>query len=272
MPELPDVEVYRRRFEAHGLNKTVAKAQVREPGDMVEGLSGKKLAERLEGHRFTRTRRHGKHLLAHLGQDGWLTLHFGMTGDLVPFDPDADEEPRYTKLRLDFEGGGTDGALAYVNKRKLGRIGHVEDAEAFVAGQDLGPDALEVSESDFLGRLSAKRGNVKGALMDQTLVAGIGNVYADEILFHAHVHPETALPALDRPAREKLFHALRKVLKTAIDCGAGSETLLERLPEDFLLAHREAGAHCPVCGGAIEKISAGGRSGYACPHCQPKPG
>ena len=107
--------------------------------------------------------------------------------------------------------------------------------------------------------------------MDQALVAGIGNLYSDEILFQAQLHPKTPTNALDRAALRQLFSKMRYVLETAVREGAGSEQMLERLPRGFLLPQRKKGGRCPRCGGAIATVKSGGRTGYFCPHCQPAP-
>jgi formamidopyrimidine-DNA glycosylase len=103
-------------------------------------------------------------------------------------------------------------------------------------------------------------------------MAGIGNIYADEILFHARLHPATPSNSLDKSVISRLFDAMKSVLQTAIDCGAGAEAFIDRLPKGFLLPERHAGGHCPRCGTAIEQEKRGGRSGYFCPKCQPAPG
>lgn len=264
MPELPDVELYRRRLERHGLHRRIEAVEV---GDtrLLANITGKALSAALAGHAFEETRRHGKHLLVRLDDGHWLTLHFGMTGDLQPFAPSLEGAPDYNQLRLDFDRG----ALAYVSRRKLGRIGLVEDAEAFLRAEALGPDALEVSEDTFLERLGGRRGGVKAALTDQSLFAGIGNLYADEILFQARLHPKTKLSALNRSERRALYHAMRKVLTAAVEAEAGSERLLDRLPDDFLLPHRDAGQSCPRCGGPLKSLQVGGRRSTFCPRCQP---
>jgi len=107
--------------------------------------------------------------------------------------------------------------------------------------------------------------------MDQARMAGIGNTYVDEILFQARVHPGVVSNALDAAARHRLFAAMKHVLQTAIDCGAGAENFINRLPKGFLLAERHAGGHCPRCGTALVIDKRGGRTSYHCPRCQPDP-
>ena len=269
MPELPDVEIYKRYLDEHALRQTIERVVV---GDarILGDLPAKAFVARLTGNRFEGSRRHGKHLLVRLWRDGWLTLHFGMTGALVHFGDDV-EDPPYDRVRFDFEGNRH---LAYVNRRMLGRVGLADDAGEFIRAEGLGPDALDpaLELNAFARAIEGRRRDVKSVLMDQGLIAGIGNIYADEILFQARLHPQTPVTSLEDRERMELFRQIRTVLKTAIDCGAGAEQFLERVPEHLLLPHRKNGGKCPNCGGPITTLKAAGRTSYYCPRCQPAPG
>lgn len=267
MPELPDVEIYRRYLDEHALGKTVQQVRVQD-ARILDGLSPDAFRQRLEGRRLTASRRHGKHLLVELDRGGWLTLHFGMTGDLVVFENEADDPP-YDRVRFDFAGGRH---LAYVNRRMLGRVGCADDADAFIDEHELGPDALGLDLQAFKTALGGRRRDVKSALMDQSTIAGIGNIYADEILYQARLHPKTGLGDLGEEGLKRLHHEMCRILAVSIERGAGSERFTERLPEGWLLPHREKGARCRRCGGSIETMKAGGRTTYFCPRCQPEPG
>lgn len=266
MPELPDVELYRRILDGHALHQKISRVVVSDArilGDLAE----KDFIARLEGNRLESSRRHGKHLLVRLARNGWLTMHFGMTGSLEHVEP-AEAEVPYDRVRLDLGSG----SLAYVNRRMLGRVGLADDADAFIAAEGLGPDALDPGFN--LAALSAAldgRRELKAVLLDQSLVAGIGNLYADEILFQARLHPRTPGRALGKARRKALFEKIKEVLQTAIDCGAGAEQLLERLPKGWLLPQRREGGICPRCGHQLAPLKAAGRTGYYCPRCQPEP-
>jgi formamidopyrimidine-DNA glycosylase len=266
MPELPDVELYKRYLDRHALRQTIADVAVND-ARILHDLPAETFVARLRGNRLESSRRHGKHLLVRLERGGWLTLHFGMTGSLVHF-RDGDDDPPYDRVRFDFAGGGH---LAYVNRRMLGRVGLTEDADAFIQAEELGPDALDPAlDLEALARaLAGRRRDVKSVLMDQALIAGIGNIYADEILFQARLHPQTPASSLDERQRAALFEQIRAVLETAIERGAGAEQFLERLPEHYLLPHRDKGGKCPRCGAAIATLKSGGRTSYFCPRCQP---
>ncbi|MGH6899203.1 MAG: Fpg/Nei family DNA glycosylase [Geminicoccaceae bacterium] len=269
MPELPDVEIYRRYLDEHALRQRIAHVAV---GDarILGDLSARAFVARLRGNRFEASRRHGKHLLVRLGHGGWLTLHFGMTGNLVYF-RGGEDDPPYDRVRFDFAGGAH---LAYVNRRMLGRVGLTDDADAFIRAEALGPDALDpgFDLAAFTAAVAGRRRDIKSVLMDQALLAGIGNIYADEILFQARLHPKAPMTSLDDRQRALLFEQIKAVLRTAIARGAGAEQFLERLPDDHLLPHRDKGGRCPRCGAALATLKAAGRTSYFCPRCQPEPG
>jgi formamidopyrimidine-DNA glycosylase len=266
MPELPDVELYKRRLDDHALHRKITGVVVSD-ARILGDLKKAQFVARLQGNRLEGSRRHGKHLLVRLARNGWLTLHFGMTGDLRYVEP-PDADVPYDRVRFEFKGG----SLAYINRRMLGRVGLADDADAFIVAEELGPDALDPTFD--LAALSAAlddRREVKAALMDQSLVAGIGNIYADEILFQARLHPKTPGQTLGKAKRRALFGKIREVLETAIDTGAGAEQFLERLPKNYLLPQRREGGVCPRCHQKLATLKAAGRTSYYCPRHQPAP-
>jgi formamidopyrimidine-DNA glycosylase len=262
MPELPDVETYRRDFDSAALHRKVC--TVHAPGAQVlRGLTPQALGRRLDGCTFTTSRRHGKYLFARCEAAGWLLLHFGMTGRLTPVHA-GEEEPEYTDVLFELDSGAR---LAYVAPRKLGQVAVIDDPDRFIADEGLGPDALAL-DLDAFRRLAARaRGGVKCWLMRQRVMAGIGNVYSDEILFRARLHPKTPLGRLDAEHLAGLFEDLRAVLSASIEARADPQ----RLPAGYLLPHRREGAHCPRCDRLITTIKACGRTAYLCPACQPHP-
>jgi formamidopyrimidine-DNA glycosylase len=266
MPELPDVELYKRHLDATCLGRTIRGVAV---GDVriLAGISASELARGLECARITASRRHGKHLLVDIGPSGWLTLHFGMTGALKHF-TDGETDPPYDRVRFDFVDGHH---LAYIDVRLFGRVGLTANADAFIAAEGLGPDALDprFDLARFEQALAGRKRDVKSLLMDQEVVAGIGNIYSDEILFQARINPRTRCDRLDTDARQRLFEQIKAVLETAIASGAGAERLVDRLPSSFLIPHREKGGRCPRCGGEIAGAKFSGRTAYFCPQCQP---
>lgn len=265
MPELPEVEAARRTMEAEGLSRTIETVSVT-PDGMTMAVSESTLRSALLGHRLTAARRHGKHLFVRSGEDRgrWLRIHFGMTGELV-VDMDAADrhDPEHDRLRLDLEG---DRGIVFRCPRKLGEIDLVASPEAFVEEEGLGPDVLSegFGLKGFRDALDGRRGTLKSALMDQRLLAGIGNEYSDEILFQAGIHPGTRAMALSRDGVGELWRVVRRVLEKAADVRSGGG----EVPGSWLLAHREEGEECPRCGGTIQKERIAGRSSYLCPDHQ----
>jgi formamidopyrimidine-DNA glycosylase len=261
MPELPDVEVFRRYVNSTSLHQNIELVEVRN-GKILGGVSALKLQSTLKGRRFESTRRHGKNLFVGLDGGGWLLMHFGMTGRLKYF-KDMDQDPPHDRFLISFENRYH---LAFDCQRMFGKVDLIEDLEEFVREKKLGPDPLELNSSSFRERFEGRKGSVKSALMNQQVVAGVGNIYSDEILFQAHLYPGTRIERLDDAALEKLFQETRRVLKTAIERGANPQMI----PDHFLLSHRREGEKCPRGNGEIRKIKAAGRTAYYCPACQPK--
>lgn len=257
MPELPDVQVFKEYLDATALHERIESVVV--DGDRVlRDTTARALVRRLEGGELRSTRRHGKHLFSEVRGRGWLRLHFGMTGRLKYFKGAADE-PDHTRLRLDFAG---DYHLAYVNVRLFGEIGWVDDVDAFIDERGLGPDALEVDRDGFRDALAGRSGAVKSALMNQAVLAGVGNIYADEVLFQAGVNPGAKVDQLEQRTLGAIHRALREVLEAAI------EARVQDFPDWFLLPHRDGDMTCPRCGGPLDKTKLSGRSTYFCPKDQ----
>ena len=265
MPELPDVELFRRYLDQTCKGRVIRRVAINDP-KMLSGIASDAFAARLEGARILESRRHGKHLLIRLAPAGWITMHFGLTGALRHLQSD-EAEPPYSRVRFDFADGHH---LAYVNLRRLGAVGLVEDADSFIAAERLAPDALD-PQFDFAAferALSDRKRDVKSVLMDQTAIAGIGNIYSDEILFQAGIHPKARTDRLGLDARRLLFRQLKHVLETAVERGSGAELSPDALPRSFLLPQRKKGGRCPRCGGEVRTAKFSGRTAYYCPHCQ----
>lgn len=266
MPELPDVETFRRIVERSCLGREIARTVVQD-AESLDGVSPAVLQRRLKGARLHAGRRHGKYLFLVLDPEASLLLHFGTNGSLRHLEK-AEPDPASVRLRLDFADGGR---LAYINPRRIGRVSLVPGLESFVATAGLGPDALDPAfgRADFAATLARSRQAVKTVMMDQARMAGVGNIYADEILFQAGVHPAIAAQDLGASEVGRVFDTMKRVLQTAVDRGAGAESGQMRLPAGWLLPERRPGGHCPRCGSALRVDKRGNRLGYFCPHCQP---
>lgn len=261
MPELPDLAVYKHYFDATSLHQEISAVDLKE-GGLLKNTSLSELKDALLGHEFLSTRRYGKWLFSELDHDPWLVLHFGMTGELKYF-RDQDDVPQYSQLLICFANGDQ---LAYVSIRKLGEIRFIQEVDPFLQAKQLGPDAQTLDQAQFLALLKDRRGMIKSALMDQQLIAGIGNVYSDEILFQAGIHPRTPVSELEIVQLRKIFRQLGQVLETSIENQADPD----QFPDHYLTPRRDIPGSCPRCGGKLEKAAVSGRGAYYCPACQPR--
>ena len=259
MPELPDVEGFRAYVERTSLCQTIERVDVRSP-EILDGVSARRLVHTLEGCRLTRTRRYGKYLFVQLESGKWLVYHFGMTGRPVYF-KDARDDPPHDRLLISFANGFH---LAFDCQRKLGSVSLADSVGGFLRAKKRGPDALELDFRAFRALLSGRRGAVKSALMNQRIVAGIGNVYADEILFQARVHPTTSVNRLREECLRELFDSMNEALTAGIEHAVRSKPF----PDSYLLHHRGEGEKCPRCGGKVERLTVSGRTAYYCSKCQ----
>jgi formamidopyrimidine-DNA glycosylase len=259
MPELPEVETFKRYLDSTSLHQRITNVEVRD-AYVLKGVTSRELARRLNGHRFENSRRHGKHLFVRAADELWLRLHFGMTGSLDYLDH-GQAAPRTTRVIFRFADNCR---LSFDDQRKFGEIELIKDVDEFLQKRHLGPDALEISFSQFKAILRKHRGAVKAILLNQQLIAGIGNLYADEILFRARMQPATQAGVLRDKDLRCLFRATRYVLEKAI----ALKTDYNRLPKSWLLTQREKGGRCPRCGGALKSATISGRTSWFCAHCQ----
>jgi formamidopyrimidine-DNA glycosylase len=261
MPELPDVETFKRYFDASSLHQRIGNVDVRD-AYILKGISARELARGLKGRRFKSSRRHGKHLFVRADDDLWLRLHFGMTGSLQYFKRE-EQAPKYARVLFVFANNHR---LAFEDQRKFGEIGLLKDVDEFLRKRGVGPDALDITLSEFKETFGKHSGAVKTILLNQKVIAGIGNIYADEILFRARIHPATQVSALKDKAVTKLFRAARHILEKAIAAKADANLM----PKSWLLAHRGKGGKCPGCGRKLRSATIGGRTAWFCAHCQRK--
>jgi len=264
MPELPDVEVIRQYLQATSLHQQIEDVEVRSEG-VLEHIDGDDLRSGLMGRSFESTDRHGKYLFASLSAGGWLMLHFGMTGHLVYFEQ-MEKDPEYDRLLVRFANGYH---LAYNSQRKLGEVDLVEGVDSFVQRKGLGPDALDpdFTQQDFVEKMSERRGMAKSMLMNQHILAGIGNVYSDEILYQAEIHPRRTVDTLGSDQLARLYEEMREVLRTAIDHRAQPTDF----PDTYLTPHRREHGVCPRCGEPVDRVKVSSRYAYFCPNRQNPP-
>ena len=259
MPELPEVEIFKRYLDATSLYQRIDAVDVRN-AYILKDVTARELGRRLKGRRFELSRRHGKHLFARADGDLWLRLHFGMTG-LLQYFKNEEQAPQHARVVFVFANNHR---LAFDDQRQFGQIGLLKDVDEFLKKRTLGPDALEIDLGEFRKILGKRRGAVKSILMNQRLIAGIGNIYADEILFRARIHPATEITCLGDKILTKLFRATRYILEKAIAAKAD----VNQTPKSWLLPHRGKGGKCPRCGRGLRSSRIGGRTACFCAHCQ----
>lgn len=257
MPELPEVEQRRRYIEAHALNQPIAGVKVLDAG-VLEKTKARALQAACKGRRFVGSHRHGKFLFMTLDSGADVLWHFGMTGNPAYLAP-KEAEPRFVRVRFDMESGHR---LAFDCMRKIGRIGLIRDREAYIAAKKLGPDPTHdgFDYDTFAAALANRTGLLKPVLLNQSVIAGIGNLYADEMLYQNGLHPETRTADLKPKTLRGLHESMQDVLRLSIKL----ETDFERFPQRYLLAHRFYDATCPRCGADFATLRVGGRTTYYC--------
>ena len=262
MPECPDVEIFRQYLDATSLHQKIQTVTVHNR-KVLEKTSPKKLDQALQGHSLESTTRHGKYLFAKSDDQTTLVLHFGMTGSLQYSKSDRENGP-HDRIIFFFTNNYK---LAYVCQRLLGRVGLIESVDRFVKGHKLGPDAMHMDLKGFRQIFERGRGSVKSTMMNQKLIAGLGNIYSDEILFQAAIHPAMACSKLSDADVKNLHHNMKKVLKRAVERKADAE----KLPKSYLLVYRDKGGACPRCHSKLQTRKISGRTAYFCPRCQGRP-
>lgn len=260
MPELPEVQVMRSYFEEVALNKEVKDVGFHDSLNKVFKSAKTEIREYLVGARILETNRLGKYLFARLSSGKWLHLHFGMTGSLEVFR--SNELPRFTRFVIEFTDGDK---LAFKDSRKFGVVQIVDDPDDFKRKQKIGDDLLNLSLEKFKSGLSRRSIAVKSALLDQKLVAGIGNWIADEMLFNCGIHPEKSCKNLNDDEMKALLASGKKIAHEAI----AADTHYGDFPEHFFVNYRKEGAihpdhpHSPVKG-----MRVGGRGTFIVPEKQ----
>ena len=274
MPELPEVETVAQGLRRRALGRRIANVDIRHASVIAGSLE--EFVSTLEGRRLASVSRKGKAIAVELtAEDGspprFLLVRLGMTGQLTVAPHDAPVEP-HTHVFLALDDGREE--LRFRDTRRFGRLRSLTHAELEKILGALGPDAQMVTEPEFLAAMRGRKGAIKGWLMNQNLVAGLGNIYADESLFRAGVRPRRMAGRLTRAELERLRLALREVLKQAIRRGGSSVS--DYVDADgvrgfFQLEHRvyqRTGEPCLICKTPIQRIVVAGRSTHYCPQCQ----
>jgi formamidopyrimidine-DNA glycosylase len=266
MPELPEVEVTRRQV-ARVLNQAVIVDVWTSPPSYFFVSSPAVIRRKLRGRRVQALTRQGKYLLAELDDGSRLLLHLGMTGQLTTQSSKLD----HVHLRLTLDSGHI---VTFRDVRKFGKVEWLPPGRSSPRLDKLGPDALVIRPAEFFLRLSKRKLPVKQALLNQSVLAGVGNIYADEALFHAGISPLRPGSSLSLPEAARLLREVQKVLKASIL--QGGSTINDYLKPDGELGgfqhwHRvygRTGEPCSKCRAPIVRIVLGGRASHYCEGCQ----
>lgn len=270
MPELPEVEYVARQLRADLVGHVIERVHV-EWARSVQGMFADEFAARLAGRRVRDIQRRGKYLLMRLDGDETLVVHRRMSGNLVLSPPARDV--LYVRVAFVLDDGRR---LLYSDPRKFGRLALVADDDLPRLFAALGPEPLDddFTPAALAKRLGSQRRAIKAALLDQSVVAGLGNIYADEALYRAGIHPLRPAGSLSHGEIAALRDAIQAVLRTGIEHGGTTfgrhrdaydeaGTNLEHIE-----VYRHTGLPCPRCGTPIERIVVAQRGTHYCPTCQ----
>jgi formamidopyrimidine-DNA glycosylase len=268
VPELPEVETIRRDLLPLVLHKRITNVQVMLPRMIRRHGSAKEVTERVVGLKVEKLERRGKSLLFYLDEEV-LVIHLGMTGQVLfstkehPFEKD-----KYTHVVISFERKDE---LLFKDIRQFGQM-YVAEKDALEKTLELGPEPLEKNFTpQTLGKILRASTKIKPLLMDQKRIAGIGNIYSDEILFEAKIHPLRPANSLSEKEVEKLHKAIQTILKDGIKYrGTSVDNYVDAMGRQGAYAkrhrvYRRAAEPCEVCGTIIKRITVGGRSAHFCP-------
>ena len=288
MPELPEVEVVRRGLAEHVLKRTVAHVEVAHPRAVRRHLAGgADFAARLGGRTITGARRRGKYLWLELDggaeDDDAVLAHLGMSGQMLVADPGRPVE-KHLRIRMRFADDGPE--LRFVDQRTFGGLslhplvpavggGLLPAPIAHIARDPMDP-AFDPDAA--VAGIRRRRTEIKRALLDQTVVSGIGNIYADEALWRARLHGLRPTEKLTRAQGRAVLTAASEVMDAALAAGGTSfDTLYVNVNgasgyfDRSLAAYGQADRPCPRCGTPIRREAFMNRSSYSCPRCQPRP-
>jgi formamidopyrimidine-DNA glycosylase len=278
LPELPEVETVVRGLQALLAGRRINAIRLGKT-DFIDDPA--KLEEILPGCQIKRVHRHGKFIVLHLekllpqvtSERFDFIIHLGMTGQLIVLPPSAPSALHtHAWISLDNEK-----ELRYVDTRRFGRMLVLPEAHSGTILGPLGTDPLEVSPREFPKILAAKRARIKAVLLDQRMFRGMGNIYTDETLWRARIHPARLASSLKRAEVARLHRAMQQILREAIRLGGSSISdyvNAEGLPGEFQIRHRvyqREGKKCSRCGAVIRRMIVAGRSSYFCPRCQRAP-
>jgi len=268
MPELPEVETIVQNLSSKIRGAEVSSFRLFFPG-LIRNKK-KKILEKLRGRKIINIRRRGKLILIDFDNDLTLLVHLKMTGQFV-FYPSHESVDKHTHFILSFKGQKQE--VRFRDVRKFGFIQCLLTSEALKL-INLGPEPLEISFSSFQNLFKGRQACLKSLILNQNFIAGIGNIYANEILFEAKLHPINSVSLLKEEELKRLWKAMRLVLKRALKHRGSSIRDFKDAEgrvgsfQNFHQVYGKESLPCPHCGARIERLRIGGRSSFFCPQCQ----
>jgi formamidopyrimidine-DNA glycosylase len=268
MPELPEVQTI-----VSGLKKTILGKNIKSIfSDSSRVFSGRDFSKELVRGKIVDVKRRGKYIIIDLSNNRAILIHLGMTGNLFYLKKEVPKE-KHDHLILRFSDSSQ---LRYNDPRKFGKIKRITlpESKSVPEISQLGPEPLEISFKDFADIFQKRKGRIKTSLLNQKILAGLGNIYSDEALFDAKIHPLTKINTLNREKLKSLYHSIKKILKKAIKAGGTSvdNYLNIDAKKGFfqfkLKVYGKEAKLCPRCCAKIKRIKINQRSSHFCPRCQ----
>ncbi len=254
MPELPEVHNFKQYFDAAASGQQIASVTVHDD-KIMRNISGAAFADALRGRSITGSLRRGKYLFAQLDNGHDVLLHFGMTGDLNLYQ-ETTERGRFERFAFHFTDGNI---LGFDDARKFARILYLEDREAYIKDIGLGPDALDLEEDYFLEALRGRKTTIKGALLNQSIVAGLGNLYVDDLCYRLRIHPAARVVDLGEATLKKIYRKIVEMMTYATE----NAPYYRNYPDQwFWHTWRKEGAQDPEGEGEVEITKVAGRTTY----------
>jgi formamidopyrimidine-DNA glycosylase len=263
VPELPEVEARRKYLQSTSLGRRIERVKVLDKR-VLHDTTPARLTGRLKGATFTEAGRRGKYLLVHTDCGEILMMHFGMTGSLL-FEKKSAEPPRFDRVEFHLQ---PDSVLYFIDQRLFGKIAlyPTDDPRAIPEVARLGPEPLDraFTYRKFSEIVRSRNTTIHQLLMDQELIAGIGNLYSDEITYQAGVRPDRKTSSLSDKETRRLYDKMKWVLRRSVELDAELDEHADR----FLIPNRKRDGECPRTHQKLEKKTIGGRTSYYCPTCQ----
>jgi len=266
MPELPEVVTIQSQLKNKILNKKIKEVVIKNKR-IIKGISSKKFKSKTEGKTVKGILRRGKVLIIKLENDLFLIIHLRISGWLIL----SKKEENHARVIFKLADGQM---LNFCDRRALGEVKLINDWQKLSIIQTMGPEPLELKKTDFIQLFRGRRAKIKPLLMDQRFLAGIGNIYAQEVVFCAGIHPERGVDKIKKEKLEKIYYCLTAILKQAITKkGSSVDTYRQTNGKKgnfipFLKVYRKENEACIRCKKPIKRKVIGGRGTYFCPHCQ----